>query len=106
MTRPSTVPYPCQPSHDKSTEVSTCLALTLFFVMSFLGRLFGSPKPDKANLFKNITKGVDPLTQWKIIDQLGEGTFGIVHRVCGGTDGSVMFWSSTSNSLNHDFRNT
>ena len=46
-------------------------------MFSFFGK-----KKDKGALFKNITRGVDPLTHWKMIAELGEGTFGVVHKVC------------------------
>ena len=49
--------------------------------MSFLSGLFGK-KPDKRELFKNITRGVNPLDIWEIKGDLGEGTFGVVHKVC------------------------
>jgi hypothetical protein len=49
--------------------------------MAFLSKLFGGKKVDKAALFKNITRGVDPASVWEIIDALGEGTFGVVHKV-------------------------
>ncbi len=50
--------------------------------MSFLSKLFGGKKVDKSSLFKNITRGVDPTSVWEIVDALGEGTFGVVHKAC------------------------
>jgi hypothetical protein len=48
--------------------------------MSIFG-LFGSKKSKKDKLFKNITRNVDPETLWKIVGDLGEGSFGMVHKV-------------------------
>eukprot|EP00052_Salpingoeca_macrocollata_P014150 m.110632 g.110632 ORF g.110632 m.110632 type:complete len:878 (+) comp19198_c1_seq2:156-2789(+) len=42
--------------------------------------LFGK-KRAKDKLFKNITRNVDPLSVWKIVGDLGEGSFGMVHKV-------------------------
>ena len=48
--------------------------------MSFLSRLFTKKAP-KEDMFKNITRGVNPTTQWTVLSLLGEGTFGKVHKV-------------------------
>eukprot|EP00051_Salpingoeca_urceolata_P005131 m.70592 g.70592 ORF g.70592 m.70592 type:complete len:855 (-) comp14077_c0_seq3:55-2619(-) len=42
--------------------------------------LFGGKKRAKDKLFKNIVRGVDPATLWRIVGDLGEGSFGMVHR--------------------------
>eukprot|EP00054_Salpingoeca_dolichothecata_P008757 m.49619 g.49619 ORF g.49619 m.49619 type:complete len:878 (-) comp17939_c0_seq2:243-2876(-) len=55
--------------------------------MSFWKRL--TKKKNKDKLFKNITRGVDPTTEWKIIGDLGEGSFGMVHKVESVKDGSL-----------------
>ena len=59
--------------------------------MAFLGRLFSRKAPEKPNLFLNITKDTDPKSQWSIISQLGEGTFGIVHKVRAAVYDSILF---------------
>jgi hypothetical protein len=43
--------------------------------------LFGRKKKQKEKLFKNVTRGVDPMGIWKIAGDLGEGSFGMVHKV-------------------------
>lgn len=41
----------------------------------------GKKKKQKEKLFKNVTRNVDPLGIWKISGDLGEGSFGMVHKV-------------------------
>lgn len=44
--------------------------------------LFGNgKKKNRDKLMKNIIRGVDPSTLWKIVGSLGEGSFGMVHKV-------------------------
>ena len=49
--------------------------------MSILGRLFGGGKKAKEDMFRNITRNVNPQTHWTVLSLLGEGTFGKVHKV-------------------------
>ena len=43
--------------------------------------LFNRKKKQKDKLFKNVTRHVDPSATWKIAGDLGEGSFGMVHKV-------------------------
>lgn len=40
-------------------------------------------------LLRNVTRDVDPATLWEIVGDLGEGSFGMVHKVKRKTDGRV-----------------
>lgn len=43
--------------------------------------LFNRKKKQKDKLFKNVTRNFDPSSVWKIAGDLGEGSFGMVHKV-------------------------
>jgi hypothetical protein len=38
-------------------------------------------KKDQSHLFKNITRDIDPQSEWKKLGELGEGAFGMVYKV-------------------------
>eukprot|EP00042_Codosiga_hollandica_P058087 m.871619 g.871619 ORF g.871619 m.871619 type:complete len:912 (+) comp59764_c0_seq3:839-3574(+) len=48
---------------------------------SLFARLLSKKKKDLSHVFRHITRGLDPLTEWKVLGDLGEGAFGMVHKV-------------------------
>lgn len=49
--------------------------------MGFLKFLFGGKGRKREELLTYVTTDVDPSSVWKIVGDLGEGSFGMVHKV-------------------------
>ena len=49
--------------------------------MAFLNLFKKGRKGKDDELFKNIQRDVDPKSLWEIMKELGEGSFGLVHKV-------------------------
>ena len=49
---------------------------------SLFGKLFGGKQRRLEKALANIEQNIDPASKWKVVGDLGEGTFGTVHKVC------------------------